>query len=390
MRVLLLGVGMQGKAALHDLVRSEAVRTVVASDREIGALEAHVAERRYGAKVECRATDAADVSSLRALMAGVDVVIDLLPAPLADTVARAALDARVHLVNTNYATEAMRLAAPDAERLGVALLPEMGMDPGIDLVLLGEAVRLLDSVTDVASYGAGIPAPEAADNPLRYKVSWTFDGVLRAYRRPGRMIRGGRVVELGPDDMFRPEHVHIVELSKLGALEAYPNGDALPYADLLHLDRRVLVSLGRYSMRWPGHAAFWHTVVSLGLLDDEPVEVDGVAVDRRRYLAAALEPRLRYAKGEQDLGILLIDVAGTRGGRAARIVMQVVDRRDLTTGFTAMSRLVGYTVSAAAQLIGSGAIAKRGLLSPVTDVPYRALVDALRARGIQVRVEISD
>jgi len=390
MRILLLGVGMQGKAALHDLVRSKAVRTVVAADREIGALEGHVGERHYGAKVDCRAFDASDFPSVRALMEGMDVVIDLLPAPFADTVLRAALDARVHLVNTNYATEAMRLAASEAERIGVALLPEMGMDPGIDLVLLGEAVRQLDSVTDVASYGAGIPAPEAAGNPLRYKVSWTFDGVLRAYHRPGRMIRNGRVVELGPDDMFRPEHVHTVELSKLGALEAYPNGDALPYAELLDLDRRVLVSLGRFSMRWPGHAEFWHKVVSLGLLDDEPVDVDGVSVDRRGYLVAALEPRLRYAEDEQDLGILLIDVAGTRGGRAARIVMQVVDRRDLTTGFTAMSRLVGYTVSVGAQLVGTGAIAKRGLLSPATDVPYRLLVDALRARGIQVRVEISD
>jgi len=390
MRILLLGVGMQGKAALHDLVRSAAVRDVVAADRELAALQAHVADRGYGPKVACRAVDASDVASLRALLEGVDVVIDLLPVPFIDHVLRAALDARVHLVNTNYATEAMRQAAPEAERRGVTLLPEMGMDPGIDLVLLGEAVRQLDSVTDVASYGAGIPAPEAADNPLRYKVSWTFDGVLSAYRRPGRLIRNGRVVELGPDDMFRPEHVHTVEVSKLGALEAYPNGDAVPYADLLRLDRRVLVSLGRFSMRWPGHTEFWHKIVALGLLDDEPVAVDGVSVDRKRYLAAALGPRLQYAEGEQDLGILIVDVAGTRGGRASRIVMQVVDRRDLTAGFTAMSRLVGYTASVGAQLVGSGTIAKRGLLSPVTDVPYRALVDALRARGIEVRVEISD
>ena len=390
MRILVLGIGMQGKAALHDLFKSQGVRAVVAADRDIAALQKHVAGRGYGSKVECRPVDADSAAQLRTVMEGVDVAIDLLPALFLDNVLRAALDSRVHLVNTNYATDAMRQAAPEAERVGVTLLPEFGMDPGIDLVLLGEAVRQLDSVTDIASYGAGIPAPEAADNPLRYKVSWTFDGVLNAYRRPGRLIRNGRVVELGPDDMFRPEHVHTVELSKLGALEAYPNGDAVPYADLLQLDRRVLVSLGRYSMRWPGHTGFWHTLVALGLLDDGPVEVDGVAVDRKRYLAAALEPRLQYAEGEQDLGILLVDVAGTRGGRAARIVMQVVDRRDLTTGFTAMSRLVGYTASIGAQLIGSGTLAKRGLLSPVTDVPYRALVDELRSRGIEVRVEISD
>ena len=48
MNVLLLGTGMQGRAALHDLVRSEAVARVVAADRDIEALRAHVAARGYG------------------------------------------------------------------------------------------------------------------------------------------------------------------------------------------------------------------------------------------------------------------------------------------------------------------------------------------------------
>ena len=39
MKVLLLGVGMQGKAALADLVRSADVSEVVAADREIDALQ---------------------------------------------------------------------------------------------------------------------------------------------------------------------------------------------------------------------------------------------------------------------------------------------------------------------------------------------------------------
>ncbi len=51
------------------------------------------------------------------------------------------------------------------------------MDPGIDLVLLGEAVRSLDHVEEIISYGAGFPEPEATDNPLKYKVTWTFEGV---------------------------------------------------------------------------------------------------------------------------------------------------------------------------------------------------------------------
>jgi saccharopine dehydrogenase-like NADP-dependent oxidoreductase len=49
-----------------------------------------------------------------------------------------------------------------------------------------------------------------------------------------------------------------------------------------------------------------------------------------------------------------------------------------------MSRTVGFTASIGAQLIGRGAIAKRGLLSPVTDVPYDVLVGELAKRNIQI------
>jgi lysine 6-dehydrogenase len=94
-------------------------------------------------------------------------------------------------------------------------------------VLLGQAVRTVDQVEELISYGAGIPEPEAADNPLRYKVSWTFEGVLRSYLRAGRVIRDGQVVEIEASDIFSPEQIHHVEIEGLGPLEAFPNGDAL-------------------------------------------------------------------------------------------------------------------------------------------------------------------
>ena len=53
--------------------------------------------------------------------------------------------------------------------------------------------RLINPVTDLLSYGGGIPIPEAADNPIRYKISWTFEGVLESYCREGRVIREGEV-----------------------------------------------------------------------------------------------------------------------------------------------------------------------------------------------------
>ncbi|MDH4066687.1 MAG: saccharopine dehydrogenase NADP-binding domain-containing protein [Acidobacteriota bacterium] len=385
MKVLLLGTGMQGRAALHDLARSEAVTGIVAADREVEGLRRHVAERGYGAKVTCAALDAADAAAIDRLVGGGhDVVIDLLPVPFIGTVAAAAVDRDVHLVNTFYVTPELRHLAGQAEARGVTLLPELGLDPGIDLVLLGEAVRRFDEVTAIVSYGAGLPEPVAADNPLRYKVSWNFEGVLRSYHRPGRLVRDGDVVEFGDTDQFRPELVHEVDIDGIGRLEAFPNGDAVEYVRLLGFDESTLTRAGRYALRYPGHCGFWRVVAALGLLDDGAVEVDGAHVDRRRFLARALEPRLQYRAHERDVAILRVEVEGMRDGVARRVVHQVIDRRDLKTGLTAMSRTVGYAASIGAHMIGAGLISARGLLSPVTDVPCAPFIEALTARGIAV------
>ncbi len=212
MKVLLLGVGMQGKAALHDLVRQSGIEKIVAADGDLPALERHVREQRYGPKVSCQRVDAENSDSILRLMKDKpQVVVDLLPSRLSPHVGRAALAARVHLVNTVYVLPEMRELAAEIAAAGLTFLPEFGMDPGIDLVLLGRATGLFDRIDTIDSYGAGVPEPGADDNPLRYKVTWTFEGVLRAYMRGGRLIRDGRIVDIKANEMFNPENIHEIE-----------------------------------------------------------------------------------------------------------------------------------------------------------------------------------
>ena len=168
MRILLLGGGMQGQAALHDLVSSPEVERITVADLDADGLQAYVAATHPDPRVSCVGLDARDQAALRRLVgAGFDVVIDLLPVPFIGAVARAAVSARVHLVNTFYVTPELAELSQQAAAHGIVLLPEMGMDPGIDLVLLGHAVRSLDRVDEVITYGAGFPAPAAATGPLR-------------------------------------------------------------------------------------------------------------------------------------------------------------------------------------------------------------------------------
>ncbi|MBN1770386.1 MAG: saccharopine dehydrogenase NADP-binding domain-containing protein [Deltaproteobacteria bacterium] len=383
MRALVVGVGLQGRAAVHDLDAAAVVGEVVAADVDVAAVEREVA--RLGCrKVRARGVDAAEPQALVRLVREVapGVVVCMVPPALQLWVARAALEAGVPFVSTSYAGEVAMLDA-EARARGVALLPELGFDPGIDLVMTRAALDGLDEVHGVRTYGGGIPEASASGNPLRYKVSWTFDGVLRSYRRPACLRRDGREVTIPAEEIFRPEHRHAIDVTGLGPLEAYPNGDAVRYAGPFGLGPAVR-DLGRYTLRWPGHGAVWDVLTSLGFLGEAPVAVDGMAVPPLRFLARLLEPQLGYGEGERDLAVLRVVAWGLRDGRPRTIVYDMLDARDPATGLYAMNRTVGYTAAIGAELLLEGKLRGTGLLSPARDVPPELLFAELRRRGIEV------
>jgi saccharopine dehydrogenase-like NADP-dependent oxidoreductase len=375
---------MQGKAALRDLALSPHVDEIIAADIDIEGLKSYVADTGFGEKVQCKYLDAGDDSQIKDLMSeDGQVAIDLLPIQFTNRAAKMAVEQGIHLVNTMRVSPEIKALAEKAEAKEITILPEFGLDPGIDLLLLGKAVRDFDNLTEIWSYGSGIPEPEAADNPLRYKVTWTFDGVLFTYTRPAIVIQGGKVVTIPGTALFHPENIHMVTLEDFGSLEAFPSGDALPFAEQAGIDITKLDELGRYTLRYPGHCQFWRTMVHMGLLDDEPVILDDVIVDRKRFLTACMEPHLQLGPKERDVTILRVEVVGVRNGEKTNGVYQLIDYRDLETGLTSMSRTVGYTASIGAILLGTGQLSKRGLLSPVSDVPYEMVMEELANRGIQ-------
>ncbi|UCG01923.1 MAG: saccharopine dehydrogenase NADP-binding domain-containing protein [Candidatus Heimdallarchaeota archaeon] len=390
MKVLLLGVGLQGKVALHDLVKSDTVSEVIAADLDIASLKQLVETKQY-AKVRCEFLDANNQENINQLMAlKPDIVIDLLPIPYVNRIAKSAIKTGINLINTLSLSPEMKELAGEAKSKGITVLPEFGLDPGIDLVLLGQALRGMEDVEVINSYGAGIPTLEAADNPINYKVTWSLEGVLSTYFRKARIIRNGRVVQLKGNELFSPENIHDIKIDDIGKLEAFPNGDVLRYLPSIgieeHSDKfKLIKEMGRYTMRWPGHCAFWKKLVDLHLLDDEPIVIDGNEINRQNYLAKVIGPHIQLENDEKDLAILLIEVIGKKNSEKTRVIYQLIDKRDLITGFTAMSRTVGYTVSIGAQMIGNGKIAQTGILSPVNDIPYDIFKHELNKRGINIR-----
>jgi lysine 6-dehydrogenase len=384
-RILVLGIGRQGRAALHDLSRSPAVSHVIAADSDVAVLTRYV-KKLSADKIEPIALDAHDHDALGKAMSKVDAVINLLPVFYQATIARLAITNGAHVVDTSYTSPELYSLAEQAAARGVAILPEFGFDPGIDLVLAGQAARELDAVHEYHSYGTGFPDPEAAKtNPLQYKISWSAIGVLIAYKRDGRIVRDGKIVEIPGKEMFAPANIHTVKLASWDTQEAYVNGDVVRFLDKMGI-RATVRNAGRYATRWPGHCAFWYTMAQMGFLDDTPLTVGETRVVPREFVRALLEqPQFQYADNERDVAVIRVDMRGLKDGKRKRLVYEMCDLRDLTTGLMAMNRAVGYTASIGAQMILRGDITQRGLLSPLTDVPVSLFLQELQARGITVK-----
>ncbi len=379
--VLVIGAGIQGRAAIQDLERSASVDRVIAADLDAGAVERFL--RTIGArKTVAAAVDVRVPEELRRLLSrDVGVAIALVPAACERAVAAAAIETGTNLVTANFATAVEPLEA-QARARGVTIVPEAGLDPGIDLVIVARALSAFDRIDTLNSYGGGIPAPECrATNALGYKISWSWEGVLAAYWRSARVIVDGRDLAAGPDEICRPEWRHAVTVEGVGALEAFVNGDAVVVAERAGI-RGTVRTAGRYTLRWPGHCDFFEKVAALGLLDEAPPPGGGLSP--REFLRRHLEPQLQYGPAERDMIIVRVDVAGTTNGRRSARRYELIDYRDLRTGSLAMSRTVGIPASIVAQMVLSGTIRRPGVASPIRDIPPEPFFDALAERGILV------
>jgi len=101
------------------------------------------------------------------------------------------------MVTASYVSEAMQKLNDKAVAAGITILNEVGLDPGIDHLT---AMKFIDNVkskggklTSFVSWCGGLPAPEASDNPLGYKFSWSPKGVLLAGLNSARYKLNGKV-----------------------------------------------------------------------------------------------------------------------------------------------------------------------------------------------------
>ena len=125
----------------------------------------------------------------------------------------------------------------------------------------------------------------------------------------------------------------------------------------------------------------------LGLLDLDPVEVNGQRVVPRDVFHALLGPRITRPV-VKDLCVMRVRGTGTTKGQPAEVVVELVDRYDEATGFTAMQRLTGWHASILLIAAVKGRV-RPGVVPVESSLPGKSIVDECRRRGFAIRENVT-
>ncbi|KAI9677539.1 MAG: Saccharopine dehydrogenase [NADP(+), L-glutamate-forming] [Caeruleum heppii] len=385
---------------------------------------------------------------LDAEVAKVDVVISLIPYIFHALVIKSAIRNKKNVVTTSYVSPAMLELEKEAKEAGITVMNEIGLDPGIDhlyaIKTIDEVHKAGGKIISFLSYCGGLPAPEASNNPLGYKFSWSSRGVLLALRNAAKYYKDGKVEEVpGPELMGTAQPYFIYPGY---AFVAYPNRDSTPYRERYNMPEAQTIIRG--TLRYQGFPEFVRVLVDIGFLSEKQEDFlkpssqpiswkqatqkvlsassnkesdlvwaissktkfkDNAEKDRvvngLRWLGlfaddkinprnnpldtlcSTLEQKMQYGRDERDMVMLQhkFEIEHKDGRKETR-TSTLVDYGD-PKGYSAMARLVGVPCAVAVKFVLDGTISERGILAPMSPVINDPLIKELKKYQIECHEE---
>ena len=372
-----------GPAAASNAMLDPAVSQVTLCDmnqQQLDAAQAKLESIEGGEKLSAVVLDLNDQEASSKLMADFDAIVAALPKVAISLGIRAALTAGTPLVDLGWSPET-KIAdiKQQAKATGTLIVPGCGVEPGLTEIVARYLAEKLDRVDELHIKCGGIPEEPAP--PLGYKI--VFGGRQMPLRESdARIVQDGTLVPVprysGAEQVFFPG---------VGECEAWHEG-FMPW--LMDLKALKGLKLGtQMTCRWPGYAAKVTVLKEMGLLSQEPVDVDGVPVVPKKLLDALLYPHVKLEEGERDITLFRVEATGEQDGYPRRYKVEMVDRYDEVLGFTSMARTTAFTGAIVARMIARGDIKATGFLMPeqvVVGPLFDALLDELAAANVQLEI----
>jgi saccharopine dehydrogenase (NADP+, L-glutamate forming) len=439
-RILVLGAGASSPYLIHHLLERAQQHDwfVTVGDRDLTAAESRVGGHERGEAIRF---DVNELEMLTKQIEGSDLVVNLLAPRFQPTIALECIQNQRPMVSASYRDEQTYEFHPDAKRRGVLVLTEMGLDPGIDHMT---AMSVIDRVKDAGgeifsfeSYGGGLPAPDATDNPFDYVITWNPRNVVMAGERGAIFLDRGNLRLVPYQHLF--QNSWTVEVPGIGTLEAYANRDSLSYRERYGIPEAG--NMIRGTLRYPGFCETWTQIVRLGLPNETlripkladkswaefvemflPTQVAGDDLASRVANYLRISPTGQIIDNLVWLGLFSDEKTGVQGNTAAAAMVELLARklkledgaRDMVIlqhdirarypqegnrqetitatliaygepgGFTAMAKTVGMPAAIACEMILTDRIELAGCEIPTHPAIYRPVLEELERNGLKM------
>ena len=314
-----------------------------------------------------------EAATLEAALQPGDVIVSMLPGDWHVPLAEMALAKGANFVSSSYIAPEMRALNDRAKAAGLALVNEVGLDPGIDHLMAHHLVEDYrtsagyDSGNAISfiSYCGGIPK---IANPFRYKFSWSPLGVLKALASPSRSLRDFK--EFTGDRPWNALSSYDAPLPDPETFEVYPNRDSLPFIEQYNFDPDWQVKdFVRGSLRLNGWAEAWSDVFR------EIETLSGPAGDQRmQEMSQEFWTKHAYGTDDPDRVVLCVSLKATQGDAVVWHKTYVMDAWGDADG-TAMARLVSVPVSMAVTAVMQGRISPGVSAAPSDPKIVKAWLD---------------
>ncbi len=432
--VLILGAGMVAKPIVRYLLELGDFQVTVAT-RTVSKAEALVGSHERGRAIQWTVDDK---EGLKKLVSESDAVVSLLPYVYHVIVAKECIAQGKHLITTSYVKPEMKALDEEARKAGVLLLNEIGLDPGIDHMSAMKTIHEIKNkggrIVSFNSYCGALPAPEAADNPWKYKFSWSPRGVVLAAKNSARYLKDGKEVFVPQEELFN--NYFTTKVEGIGELEVYPNRDSMGYIETYSV--KGIETIFRGTLRYPGWCETWSAIGKMGLLSEDEMDFSGLTyknfvakligcqsgdvegaladflgiprdshvMEKFRWVgllsdeaipfekstpldvfADLLQKKLQYKEGERDMVILKDVVVGEYpDGKRERITSTLIDFGYIGDE-TAIARTVSLPAAIATRMIVEGQIKLSGVYIPVVPEIYEPVLEELEKLGMKMTEE---
>ena len=432
-KVAILGAGYVVKPMVDYFIDVCKYELIIAT-RTVSKAEKVIAGRSLGTPVSWT-IDQVDI--LKDIIQSVEVVVVMTPRSTHTVVAELCLKYKTAMITTDFKHPGIACFDEEAKKQETLILTELGEDPGLDNMGLKQMIDEVHAeggkITDIISYGAGLPSFEYNRNPWGYKFSWDPNGLMRSAMSPATYQLKGKVIEVPK----KFEHHRLVEVHGIGTFETYPSNDSTRYLEEFGLDKNISIYKGL--LRFIGYCNTMTNLLKIKLIENDTVknfenityiqfiaELIGSSTteDVKMKFAEALDMDVKddFIKKLDWLGIfddvqisidkgtssnLLVDLMLKKMAYEAHekdmiivhneMIVEFPDKKErrissmlnngIPNGDSAMASAVSLPPAIAAKLILEGKITSTGVCMPSTKEMYEPILDEMESFGFSFKKE---